>query len=199
MSDALNLQRQPVIHKGKLVCNSDWIEKIKLECKEIVSKATDKYFLNYTFESLDIYGHQSFDLLTLNNSVAGWGGLYNGGRYPLGVFRIMNRLYLRPELRSASFYIPYFRKIVFPEQLKENKNEIALLFLSRNDLKGRYHVERWAKYGAGEDGWVVSNNMVQVAPCEKKACYQYIAFKKFKNINWEPKQMTEKEWLNLPE
>lgn len=72
MLNQSNMQRLSVIHKGKLVCSAEWVDKIKRECKEIVSKATDRHFLNYTFESLDIYGHQSFDLLILQNNLAGW-------------------------------------------------------------------------------------------------------------------------------
>lgn len=199
MLDLSNMQRLSIVSKGKLVCDSDWLDRIKYECQEIITRAQDKFFQNYTYESLDIFNHQSFDLLLINNSLAGWGGLYNGGRYPRGVFRIMNRLYLRPEFRSTSFYVPYFRKIVYPQQLQENIDEIKLLFLSRNDLKGRYHVNRWAKHGAAEEGWRVSKNMVQVAHCEKKGCYQYIAYKKFHEVEWNPKQITEKEWLGLPD
>lgn len=173
------------------------IELIRNEC-DFIRRSQDRFAKNYTFERLDLPRHHAFDLLLdPEGQIAGWCGLYNGGRYPDGVFRIMNRLYLHPRYRNT-FFKPYTRQLYF-DQVRRHRSVIRALFLSRNSLKGLYHVRRWVKYGAGEPGWEVSPGLVKVAPCEKKVCYQYIAFKKFSAVDWPPKALSEDEWALLPD
>lgn len=197
-----SLPNPPAIRHVILKNDNEWcankddlIQLIKDECSRII-RSGDKLAKNYSFQNLDLDGHFAFDLLLDDqNQIMGWCGLYNGGRYPDGVFRAMNRLYLNPRLR-ANFFQAHTRPLYF-DQARRNREKIRFLFISRNLIKGKYHLRRWVKYNSGEPGWEVSDLMIKVAPCEKKSCYQYIAFKNFANVNWPTSGITEQEWLAL--
>lgn len=185
-----------VIENGELVGSADILEKIRLECSKI-SKSGDKYAANYSFEHLELFKHKAFDVLVdSSGELVGWCGLFNGGRYPEGVFRIMNRLYLRPEYRS-SFFKPITREL-YRRQVGRHRAGIRMLFLSRNELKGKYHLKRWIKYGAGEEGWKLSDGLVQVSPTHRQPGFQYIAYKKWSPVDWPLRMISEDEWTELP-
>jgi hypothetical protein len=196
MSNDAVFRHITLIDNNKLIADLKYLEALKIECKKIES-SDDKYASNYSFERLDIYGHKAFDLLIDNDdNIAGWCGLYNGGRYPEGVFRIMNRLYIRPDCRS-NYFSPITRAL-YENQRKRHEDSIKMLFLSRNEKKGRLHVMKWAR-DCGEKGWSVSDNLIKVANCEKRACYQYIAYKKIYDVDWPNKELTYEEWMSLEE
>ncbi|MCJ8277221.1 MAG: hypothetical protein HRT44_03830 [Bdellovibrionales bacterium] len=185
-----------LIQDQQLVGSNKLLDKVRSKCKTI-AEGTDKYALNYQFHKLELKRHKAFDLLlNQEGEIAGWCGLFNGGRYPDGVFRIMNRLYLDPKYRKP-FFAPYTRQLYF-QQKERCADSIKLLFLSRNELKGKYHVKRWAKYNSGEEGWKVSDQLVKVAKGEDQMSYQYIAYKEYKPVEWNLRSVTEEEWLKLP-
>jgi hypothetical protein len=184
------------VENGEIVCSQDVVERIAAEC-DLIAAGPDRYAANYSFSRLELTKHKAFDVLLYKGEIAGWCGLFNGGRYPEGVFRIMNRLYLNPKYRG-SFFRPYTRKLYF-DQVRRHRADIRMLFLSRNHLKGKFHVRRWAKYGAGEEGWTVSDGLVKVAPAENQLCYQYISYRKYAPVDWPERQISEADWRRLPE
>jgi hypothetical protein len=188
-----------IIDDGKLVCDSCWVDRIERECAAIVGRG-ERFSNNYTLRRLELEKHLSFDLLVDEKKIVTWAGLFNGGRYPHGVYRIMNRLYINPEYRSKTLaYVPFARLSILPLQLERYRARIRLLFLSRDGLRAKYFLRRWVKYNAFERDWEISPRLIQVASSEKRSGYQYIAFKKFKDIAWNPKSVDEKSWMSLPE
>lgn len=188
-----------IVTNNKICCDSKWINLIKKECDSI-AKSNDSLAKNYTWDNLQVEKHKSFDILVHNDEIVSWCGLFNGGRYPTGIYRIMNRLYLNPKYRNKK-YPAYARHILYPYQRSVHKDDIKMLFLSRDGLAGKYHNLRWIKYSSGEEGWTLSDYMIQVCNAEKKGCYQYISYKNFSDVNmldmWNPKSISEEEWKLL--
>ena len=196
MSNNASFKHIILIENNTLVGDEKYFNMVESECEKIVV-SSDKYAENYSFKRLDLFGHKAFDILVNNDSkLVGWCGLYNGGRYPEGIFRIMNRLYIAPDYRE-NYFNPITRSLYF-DQRKRHEPSIKMLFLSRNEKKGRLHVKKWVK-DCKEEGWSVSDNLVKVANCEKKACYQYIAYKKMVDIDWPHDELAYDKWLLLDE
>ena len=198
MHDFAQFEQVTLIDKGVWVADrSFYYPLIDAESKKILASG-DKYSENYSMKRLELDKHQAFDLLILKatGELVGWCGLFNGNRYPEGVYRIMNRLYLNPHYRSH-YFKPYTRTLYF-DQIKRNRDVIKLLFLSRNGLKARFHLKHWVKYGCGEKDWKISQNLIKVANAENQMCYQYIAYKKYADIDWPPQGIDALEWLKLP-
>jgi hypothetical protein len=197
MLDYSELKLIHVASQGQLICEQHYVDMIQHECQKILASG-HRLAANYSWDNLQVREHQNFDMLLHGDEIVTWCGLYNGLRYPAGVFRIMNRLYLNPLYRQA-LYPAYARDMIYPYQLAQNVDKIKVLFLSRDDIKGKFHLKRWVKYHCGEPGWRVSKNMVQVSDCRKRSCYQYIAFKTREPVDWFPDTVTEAQWLELPE
>lgn len=185
-----------IVQDSSQVCDDFYLDKVYKET-DIITKSNDKYAANYTRKMLDLFGHKSFDVLfDDDDNLIGWCGLYNGNRYPDGVYRIMNRLYINPNYRQKVFNLPITRQL-YEDQIARNEKDIKFLFLSRNEEKGIYHLKRWIQT-CNEPGWVLSDGFVKVANCESKLCYQYIAYKKFaKDFSWNYKEISLEEWHQL--
>ena len=84
-----------IVDNGRVVCDPGWITKIEVECDRILGSG-HRFAQNYRLEQLQLQKHLSFDILSHTNSVVTWSGLFNGGRYPDGAFRVVNRLYFSP-------------------------------------------------------------------------------------------------------
>jgi len=197
MLDHASLRLINVARDRRIICDQHHVDLIKAECERIAS-GDDRLASNYSWDNLHVSEHESFDLLMHGDDIVTWCGLFNGGRYSEGVYRIMNRLYLNPRFRD-SLYPAYARELIYPYQRQQHVDKIKLLFLSRQDIKGKYHLKRWIKYHCSETGWRLSKKMVQVSDCQQRSCYQYIAFKQFTPVDWLPETLTEAQWLELQE
>lgn len=151
-------------------------------------------------QRLELDKHEQFDLIINNENkdIMAWCGLFNGGRYPNGVFRIMNRLYINNDYRSK--YFNPFTRILYWAQRYRSRDKIKLLFLSREGEKGKRLVQNWVKRGASENGWKVSDDLIKVANGADKSSYQFIAYKFFDNkLIWNPPFISLSEWKELKE
>jgi len=197
MLESLSLRLINVARDRRIICDQQHVDLIRSECQRMAA-SDHRLAQNYTWDNLQVAEHESFDMLMCDDHIVTWCGLFNGGRYPDGVFRIMNRLYLNPRYRS-NLYPAYARELIYPYQRQQHMHNIKLLFLSRQDIKGKYHLRRWIKYHCGETGWRLSKKLVQVSDCQQRSCYQYMAFKQFTAVDWWPDTVDETQWLELPQ
>ena len=186
-----------VAHRGKI--DPYWENRIQEHCKAHL-EASHPLFHNYTPQGLDLAGHLTFDVLVdSQENLVTFCGVYSGGRFPPGVFRVLNRTYVAPEYRGGQKkFAGLTSKFILPHQLNQFKDEIALAFVSREHLKARHFLRRWVRENAPQKDWQVSSDLIHVAPKSlKKSAYQYVAFKKFRDIEWAPPSVTPEQWVGL--
>jgi hypothetical protein len=177
-----------------------WEEKIVAACAQD-DEIAEKLRGNYTCEGLDLENHLTFDaLIDESGRVVTFCGVYNGGRYPEGVFRLLNRTYVHPDYRVGNRRFPGITsKWIVPRQLELFRHRIRFGFISREGIGARHFMNRWVKSHAPDPGWRVSQRLAHVSPRgRKKNAFQYIAYKSYEpNVGWPLETVSESEWLAL--
>lgn len=156
--------------------------------------------INYLPENMDLAGHLSFDLLVdSNNRILSFAGVYNGGRYPEGVYRVLNRTWVSEALRVQHGAFPYLSsRLILPVQLQALAGQLKLIFVSRESLRGRLFLQKWKQNQPDSELWNVSDKLVQVVPGVKnQSCFQFICTRNLVPVNWNPEQITTEEWSKL--
>ena len=188
-----------VIDDGKVV--SSWINTLETLLQKI-SKSSDRLASNYSLENMALKEHLSFDILiNEKNEIISFAGVYSGGRYPEGVYRVLNRTWVREDYRVKHGAFVYLTsKYILQAQLERLKAKLKLVFVSRERLTGRRFLLKWAQHQPEASDWSVSEKFVQVVPgIEKKSCYQYICSRTFSDVNWQPNKISSSQWLELPD
>jgi hypothetical protein len=186
-----------VIDKGKAV--SEWITPLESLLPKI-STTEGRLAQNYSLENIKLKEHLSFDILVnQKNEIISFAGVYNGGRYPEGVYRVLNRTWVHEDYRvSHGAFLYLTSKYILPVQLERLKEHLKLVFVSRERITGRRFLLKWAQHQPHSHLWKVSEDFVQVVPnIEKKSCYQYICSRSFSDVDWAPHKMTAAQWLKL--
>lgn len=181
------------------VLDPKWKQPIEALLEEI-SNGSDRLAHNYSLKNMDLPGHLSFDvLIDKHNNIISFSGVYNGGRYPEGVYRILNRTWVAKEARVSHGSFKYLTsKYILPAQLKNFSADLKLIFVSRANTAGRLFLKKWQSRQNPEENWQVSENLVQVVPgVHKKSCFQYICSRSFAAVDWNPDTLTESEWNSL--
>ena len=162
-----------------------------------ISRSPHRMAHNYLLENLDLAGHLSFDLLVNDkNEIVSFAGVYNGGRYPDGVFRILNRTWVAESLRVRHGAFPFLTsRLILPVQLANLAKELKLVFVSRDRPSAKYFLRKWRMHQPDPEQWQISEKMVHVVPeVDKAGCFQYICYRKLQPIEWNPVQISEEEW-----
>jgi hypothetical protein len=189
-----------IIIKRPNFFDKEWSDKIIKYLSEAPDFAFSGKIDNYR-KRLNIEEHFAFDLIIgPNEEIITFCGIYNNGRYPDGVFRILNRTFVAPEYR---YHLKKFSgitsQLILKEQLQELASDLKYIFISREGVRADQFLNFWVKNFAPVGDWEVSKEYVQVVPgCMKKSCFHLIAFRKGSDINWNPQRISKEKWLELP-
>jgi hypothetical protein len=187
-----------LVHNGMV--DQGYLPKFKNYIETILA-SQDPLRENYSEARLDLPGHLSFDIMEDEGKIIAFAGIYNGGRYPKGVYRIFNRLYLDPAVRSRHSTWPNFgfHNTVARQVFPMYEHAFKTIFTSRQGVNGRAILLKWVELFAPkyETEWVVSDNFVKVAPGNSKNSYQYIALNDMRSVDWTPDEVTLEEWNKL--
>lgn len=187
--------------KTTLSIDSKWDEKLFNFFSTLASELGPKWE-NYTKRNFDLEGHLSYSILLHQGEIVTGCGIYNGGRYPAGIYRIMNRVFVSPEFRTFHKNYPYLAtKYLINGQLEKGEDSIKCYFTSREGENGHYFLKHWIQNNEEilVKDWIVSDRLYHVAPNgENQSCYQYIAFPRLmsENINLI-KSISLDEWKSL--
>lgn len=178
MSIASNLKRIQIVKNNSAVNEqSEWISRFLKKAYEI-SKSDDPKAQNYSEKNLDLLNHLSFDLLAIDDNIIAFCGIYNGHRFPTGVFRILNRCYVAPDHRVKKLgnFSQLNSQKLLPIQLQEFQQEIKLGFASREGINGHLFLEKWSSLQKNLH-WTVSDHLYHVAPqSNKSTAFQHICY-----------------------
>ena len=197
----LKIIREPIVYKNEIV-NSELADNL-LTTIASHKQQFGPLYQNYSAERLDLAGHLAFDVLldeSTGSIVAGCGA-YNGGRYPSGVYRVLNRSFVMPSYRSASTFQLLNTQYILRNQLIENSDEIETAFVSREGPDGHRFLNWWAKKYAEFfpecETWNLSKEFFHVAPkSNKKSAYHQIAWyqKRQGELTWSPLSLNKAQW-----
>ena len=171
------LQIQNIAFQGKV--RSDWKEKLYLFCEKYAHSGIEPKWENYTPGGLDLANHLTFDVLHLNGEIVSFCGIYNGGRYPHGVYRILNRAFTRPDFRSPGLKLRLINsQLLVPYQLARCEKELDLIFISVQETNLRNIFPRLIEQIkiSHRQQWRLADGLIKVAPLEIKSCYQNVAY-----------------------
>lgn len=190
-------KRINIVHNHKFTAeNLEWRDKLeKLSHK--IQLSLDKKKANYSLEKIDLLGHLTFDLLTLEDQIVSFCGLYSGNRFQPGVYRALNRCYVFPQARTKK--IGNFSNLnstyLLPLQLIEFSDAIKFCFISREGKRGNLFLQKWQKLIKTSEHWSISNNLIHVAPhSQKSSAYQYICYKGPSHFLNGFHQISPREW-----
>lgn len=185
---------------AKEYINNFWVNRIN-EMIHSLGQKVGKRLNNYN--NLELNKHLCFHVLVdSKDNIVTFAGVYNGGRYPQGVYRILNRVFVHPDHRVKNFGYPGLAtKFILPLQLREFKSDIKAAFVSRENMNGCRFLKYWSiNLAPSEFGpWNLSTKFVKVAPesGEYREAYQHISYRGDLFSFWKPKQIDYREWLLL--
>lgn len=155
---------------------------------------------NYT-HSLHIEKHLIFTLgLNMeSHELIGFSGVYNGGRYTEGVYRIFNRTFTNPKYRVYGKVPVFHSKCIFPYHFYYLKTHAKILFFSKEGFaeKSIQTVCRSLK-DITKTNWIQPKGFYKVAPGKRKANYQKTAYTLLNGASSFPlTAITDKAYLEL--
>ena len=190
------VDRQVVLHPG-------YLAKLEIDI-ESQKEGFGRLYSNYKIQKLDLESHLCFDLLLDSDSgeIVGGAGVFNGGRYPDGVYRVLNRSFIMPKFRTKGLFPLLNTRHLLVKQLKDYRQDIKLAFVSRQGRNGAGFLTWWTKkFGALNESapkWTVEHDFVHVAPgSNRQSGFHNIAWASFEQVDWSPKKIGLDQWLSL--
>jgi len=186
--------------------SSDEFEAVRAICLE------DSNWLsyNYTKENLVIADHNGYAVAYAkdSNEPIIMAGVYNNGRYPKNVARMVNRLYTFPNYRTN------IRNMVDGFKLAHNfiinplikANEFDAYFITmQNRPKGSmgwWNVWKNAMQQSSNNYWNEAGGYIQTCNHDVQKCWQNYIYKDIVQgtfQTWNPKIIDHSQWSTLPE
>lgn len=189
--------------KIRLVYNNEILEwKYLYQLEEFSKNSNDLYKENYFIKNLQAEKHLALDcLVDSHDKIFALSGVFNGGRYPQGVYRVLNRLWARKDLRTGQ-WSPFLTKSFLKDHLFEFNDIFRIVFVSIQGEKGKRFLNNyWKSKEAPKwgQGWKFYPKIVKVAPCNKKSCHQYVIFNQRDkgDLVWPTCGITKQEYDKL--
>lgn len=150
-------------------------------CVENIGPAITNLWRNYQPEFLKIEDHLIFSALVDNQEILAFSGIYNGGRYPEGVYRILNRLFVSPVFRRRHLISPKSHWRVFSlinHQLPKTLDYLDIAFVSFEKESRSKVLPAVCKHieAIPNESWSYSSKRYRVASGNDKPCYQIVAW-----------------------
>jgi hypothetical protein len=197
----LNNIRTEIYYKS-----SPKFEQVRSLCLEEDNWLSD----NYTVENLIVEDHNGYAVAyTIDtNEPVMMAGVYNNGRYPSNVGRMVNRLYMFPKFRSTPVdmidgFVMAHERIIYPLM---QINSFDCYFITMQNRakpsKGWWEVWKRSMQAASNNYWQEADGYVQSCPWPVKKCYQNFVYKDIVPgafANWNPSVIDHDTWLTLEE
>lgn len=187
------------------ILNENFIDKFYQFCFDNITEDTTKLFDNYTPKNLDLENHLTFDcLVDKDNTIIGFCGVYNGGRYAEGTYRIGNRMFKNQNYR-VNFPILSLTRFLIAEQIERIHNHVDIVFISMHEdnkqkifHKFLSHININKIVMQNFNNWTIEDNYFHVAPNgNNQNCYQQIVWSSKTNSKIKIPMITLDEYNRL--
>lgn len=181
----------------------DEFEKVRAICLE-----EDNWLRsNYTKENLVIEDHKGYVVVYDSETHVPivMGGLFNDGRWPAHIGRMLNRAYVFPHMRRRSVaqlingYEFLHHHMIFPLMAV---NDYTCYFITMQN-RDKKPTKRWwdlwkmTMNAASNNYWTEAPGYVQACPHMVQKCWQNFIYKELKPGTFTLPTITQEEWAKL--
>jgi len=165
---------------------------------------------NYIKENLKIEEHSGYGVIfqTSTGEPMVMGGVFNDGRYPSNVAKMINRLYTFPKFRMTHTDMTDGFRVtckLIDELVDINDFECYLITMqNRANRPSKAWWTTWVKHMelASNNSWTLGNGYIQTCPHNVQKCWQNFVYRDITSNafnNWKPEIITHDQWASLLE
>lgn len=181
----------------------DEFEKVREKCLQ----ENNWLQKNYTAENLKIEDHAGFCVVynAETHEPIVMGGVFNDGRWPKNIARMLNRAYVFPEMRRKSIrqliagYEMLHDHMIFPLMEINNYDCYFITMQNRDkkDTKEWWRIWKYTFNTASSNYWTEGPGYVQTCPHMVQKCWQNFVYKELVPDTFTLSIIPETEWSNL--
>lgn len=179
------------------------------EVRELCLEEDNWLRYNYTKENLVVEQHTGYGVIyqTSTGKPMVMGGVFNDGRYPNNVAKMINRLYTFPEFRMKHTDMTDGFRVtcsLIDKLIEINNYEVYLITMQNRNRGGKRWWDTWRKHMdiASNGKWAFKEGYVQTCPWNVQKCWQnfvYLEIVPGAFDAWGPTIITDKDWYKMPE
>lgn len=180
-------------------------ERVRAFCLEEDNWLRD----NYTEQNLRIEDHMAYCVayrLDTNEPMV-MGGVFNDGRWPSNVGRMLNRAYVFPRFRSRTLselteaFKILHHHVIYP-LMDATDCEVYFQTMQNRDkpTKGWWRAWKQAMAGAAPGLWTEYEGYIQTCPWPVKKCWQNFVYHETRPgafAQWAPQVIDHTTWMGL--
>lgn len=164
---------------------------------------------NYTKENLVVEQHTGYGVVyqTSTGKPMVMGGVFNDGRYPNNVAKMINRLYTFPEFRMKHTDMTDGFRVtcsLIDKLVSLNSYEVYLITMQNRNRGGKRWWDTWRHHMdiASNNKWQFKEGYIQTCPWNVQKCWQNFVY--FETVSgafdsWNPTIITDEDWYKMPE
>ena len=164
---------------------------------------------NYTKENLVVEQHTGYGVVyqTSTGKPMVMGGVFNDGRYPKNVAKMINRLYTFPEFRMRHTDMTDGFRVtcsLIDKLVSLNSYEVYLITMQNRNRGGKRWWDTWRHHMdiASNGQWQFKEGYIQTCPWDVQKCWQNFVY--FETVpgafeSWSPAIITDEDWHKMPE
>jgi hypothetical protein len=164
---------------------------------------------NYTKENLVVEQHTGYGVVyqTSTGKPMVMGGVFNDGRYPKNVAKMINRLYTFPDFRMKHTDMTDGFRVtcsLIDKLISINNYDLYLITMQNRNRGGKRWWDTWVKHMdiASKGKWTLGYGYLQTCPWPVQKCWQnfvYLETTPGSFQKWNPNTITDQEWSQLEE
>jgi hypothetical protein len=164
---------------------------------------------NYTKENLVLEEHQGYGVVyqTSTGKPMVMAGVFNDGRYPSNVAKMINRLYTFPEFRMKHTDMTDGFRVtcsLIDKLMTLNSYDVYLITMQNRNRGGKRWWDTWVNHMdiASNNKWKLVDGYIQTCPWNVQKCWQNCVYHETvigAFDCWNPKIITDREWQLMPE
>jgi hypothetical protein len=164
---------------------------------------------NYTQDNLRIEDHHGYGVVyqVSTGKPMVMGGVFNDGRYPSTVAKMINRLYTFPEFRMTHTDMTDGFRVtcsLIDRLIADNSFECYLITMQNRPRGGKRWWDIWKQHMdiASDNKWQHGLGYIQTCPWPVQKCWQNFVYRNISEHafeNWNPTIINDQEWNMLPE
>lgn len=202
LSDKVYLDAGRVYHKI-YTKSCDEFELVREKCLQ-----EDNWLRkNYTKENLVIEDHAGFCVIyqAETNEPIVMGGVFNDGRWPKNIARMLNRAYVFPTMRRRSIrqliagYELLHEHMIFPLMEINNFDSYFITMQNREkkETKEWWNIWKYTFNKASNNFWSESEGYIQTCPHMVQKCWQNFVYKEIVPNSFALPTISQQEWDSL--
>lgn len=164
---------------------------------------------NYTKDNLKIEDHYGYGVVyqTSTGQPMVMGGVFNDGRYPKNIAKMINRLYTFPKFRMTHTNMTDGFRVtcsLIERLINDNDFDCYLITMQNRPRGGKRWWDIWKHHMdiASQLKWQHGDGYIQTCPWAVQKCWQNYVYRNLKDMTfetWNPTIISHNDWIALPE